>query len=410
MALVGFTAQGTAIDDASQLGGGETVQVLAGQVEAEYVEIELDPAASPAAGVSTATAPDPPTPPQPVTLAFTGDVISHVAVADSARTSRGEYDFSSMFERVAPVIQAADLAICHLETPLDPESRTPRGFPRFSAPAEVADALVGAGYDGCSTASNHVLDRGVTGVGETLDVMDAAGLGHAGSARTPDDRVGVLYEVGDVTIGHASYSYGVSGWLRSDQQWVANGLDEEQILADAQNLRERGAGFVVVSLHWGTELQASPTSLQVRLGEALMESPLIDLIVGHHAHVLQPVLRIDDRYLFYGLGNFLSNQEPGCCGEEAQESAIMLIRIVPQGARWVASEVRFVPTWVDRHRDYVILSTLAADVSEHRHAAWLRRSAIRVGASLQLEEGALSIREACEWMGASCAPTVAGAG
>ena len=143
MALVGFTAQGTAIDDASQLGGGETVEVLAGQVEAEYVEIELDPAASPAAGVSTATAPDPPTPPQPVTRAFTGDVISHVAVADSARTSRGEYDFSPMFERVAPVIQAADLAICHLETPLDPESRTPRGFPRFSAPAEVADALVG---------------------------------------------------------------------------------------------------------------------------------------------------------------------------------------------------------------------------------------------------------------------------
>ena len=230
-----------------------------------------------------------PAPPEPVTLLFTGDVTVHVAVADSARTGPGAYDFNPMFEHLAPVIQAADLAICHLETPLDPASGTPRGFPRFSAPAEIAPALANAGFDGCSTASNHVLDRGVSGVSDTLDVLDGAGLGHTGSARAPEGRDGVIYEVGDVVVGHASYSYAVSGWLRSDQQWAANGLNEEQILADARELRERGAEFVVISLHWGIEFRYTPTSSQVTLGAALMESPLVDLIVGHHAHVLQPV-------------------------------------------------------------------------------------------------------------------------
>ena len=422
-AVTGLMAVGALL--LTGIGTGETessnpdVAVLSGSVATStYVEIELAPPAAtttqPSAGfeLPEPTNPGPTTVPvpEPVTLLFTGDVIAHVAVSSSARTGPGEYDFSPMFATVAPVIEAADLAICHLETPLDPESRTPRGFPRFSVPSEIADALAWAGFDGCSTSSNHVLDRGVVGVGETLDVLDAVGLKHTGSARTPEERVGEIYEVGDVIVGHASYAYAVSGWLGSDEQWVANGLDSDQILADAQELRDRGADFVVVSLHWGIEHQQKPTSAQVSLGQTLIESPLVDLIVGHHAHVLQPVVEIDDKYIFYGLGNFLSNQEPSCCGEEAQESAIMLVRIESDGASWGATELRYVPTWVDRHRDYVILSTLEWDVSEHRHAAWLERSAERVERSLDLEGAALSIGEACTWMGVDCAPHVENAG
>ncbi len=347
-------------------------------------------------------------PPQPVTLLFSGDVIVHEAVADSARLSDGTYDFGPLFARVAPVIEAADLAICHLETPLDPASARPRGFPRFSAPAELASALAGAGYDGCSTASNHVLDRGVAGVAETLDVLDAAGLGHTGSARVPEERAGVLYQVDELLVGHASYSYAVSGWLRRDQQWVANGLDEQKILADAADLRARGADFVVVSLHWGIEHQYRPTGRQVSLGAVLLESVDVDLVVGHHAHVLQPVIQIDGEYLMYGLGNALSNQEPGCCGEVAQEAALMLVRVEPGADGWSATGLAYVPTWVDRHRGHVILPTVDPSVFEHRHAAWLLRSAERVGRSLDLDAVGLSVEQACRWMGTECSPTVAG--
>jgi poly-gamma-glutamate synthesis protein (capsule biosynthesis protein) len=257
------------------------------------------------------------------------------------------------------------------------------------------------------------LDRGIVGVGETLDVLDRAGLAHTGSARVPEERAGILYDVGDVTIGHASYSYWVAGSLRSDIEWMANGLDEELILADAADLRARGADVVVISLHWGIEHRYTPTSHQVSLGEALIASDDIDLIVGHHAHVLQPVVEIDGEYIFYGLGNFLSNQEPGCCGEESQEGAIMLVRVSPvdgdAGEReWAISDLAYVPTWVDRHRDYVIIPTIAWDVPEHRHAAWLQRSAERVGRDLQLDGIGLSIDDACSWMGTSCSSALAG--
>ena len=87
----------------------------------------------------------------------------------------------------------------------------------------------------------------------------------------------------------------------------------------------------------------------------------------------------------------------------------MLLRIEDSAAGWHAAELAYVPTWVDRHRDYVILPTLAWDVPEHRHAAWLERSAARVGRSLQLTEGAMSIEEACAWMGVDCAASVDGA-
>jgi len=350
-----------------------------------------------------------PPPTDTIPLLFSGDVIVHVAVADSARTGPGTYDFNPMFGQLAPVIKAADLAICHLETPLDPDSRAPRGFPRFSSPAEIAAALADAGFDGCSTASNHVLDRGVSGVAETLDILDGAGLQHTGSARRPQDRGGVIYLVGDLKMGHVSYSYGVSGWLRSDQKWVANGLNEDQILADAADLRDRGAEFVVVSLHWGIEYRYPPTSAQVTLGTALMESSLVDLIVGHHAHVLQQVEVVNGKYLLYGLGNFLSNQEPGCCGEVSQEGALMLVRVEPTGAGWSATEVRYVPTWVDRHRNHIILPTISPDVSQHRYAAWLNRSSVRVGESLMLDDGGLSVADACRWMNVECFATVVGA-
>ena len=371
---------------------------LAEQVEQPTLATDAIEVLSTTLPTSTTTLPT-----QPVTLLFTGDVLIHPALAKEAKAyGDGEYNFGPMFTEVAPIIQAADLAICHLETPLDPESGTPRGFPRFSTPAEIATALHEAGFDGCSTASNHVLDRGVAGVAETIGVLDAAGLAHTGSAATPDNRGGVLYTLGQVVIGHLSYSYAVSGWLRTDEQWVANGFDAEQILADAADLDDRGADFIFVSMHWGIEFQYTPTRQQVELGAELAESPLIDLIVGHHAHRLQQVEIVNEKYVFYGLGNFLSNQEPSCCGEVAQEGAMMLVRVAESEGEWSADGVQYVPTFVDRHDGYVILPTLEPEVEEHRWSSWLIRSAIRVGTSLKLDDAGLTLSEACDWMGTDC--------
>ena len=82
------------------------------------------------------------------------------------------------------MIRAADLAICHFETPVAPEGGPYRGYPSFAVQPEIIAALAGAGYDECSTSSNHSLDDGTAGLVRTLDDLDAAGIGHAGTYRT----------------------------------------------------------------------------------------------------------------------------------------------------------------------------------------------------------------------------------
>jgi poly-gamma-glutamate synthesis protein (capsule biosynthesis protein) len=297
------------------------------------------------------------------------------------------------------VLRAADLALCHLEVPLDPTSRKVSGFPVFSAPREIASALAGAGFDGCSTASNHSLDRGVSGLFETLDVLDEEGLGHAGTARTAEDPVGWIYDLGGLRVGHLSYSYGVqhSGRARNTP-WVANQIDTEKIVADAVVLRSEGANFVVVSLHWGAEFSSKPNGRQRSQADELMSAPEIDLIVGHHPHVLQPVTMVGDKPVLYSLGNFLSNQTAPCCPANSEEGVIVLLRVDAAGEGWEVSEIVHVPTWVDRRHGHVVTPALGDEAEASRHAGRLRTAADRTRATLGAAGEGLSPQDAYLWV------------
>lgn len=245
------------------------------------------------------------------TVLGAGDVLVHPEVSeqarrDAARTGRpGGYDFLPMFERVAPAIGAADLAICHLETPLAPPGGPFQGFPRFSAPPQVVDGLARAGFDACSTASNHTLDQGEQGVQRTLDALDAAGLGHAGSARNAAEaNTPRIYERAGVRVGHLSYTVNFNGLERpAGKAWLANLIDPAKILVEARRLRAAGAEIVVLSLHWGTEYQHPPDTDQLDWARSLIASPDISLILGHHAHAVQPFEEFGDKWVVYGMGN-----------------------------------------------------------------------------------------------------------
>ena len=166
------------------------------------------------------------------------------------------------------------------------------------------------GYDGCSTASNHSLDKGFDGVRSTLDTFDVVGLRHAGTARTPEEAAAITtYDVRGVRIAHLSYTYGFNGLpLPADAPWSANLIDAGRIHADAARARQEGAALVVVSLHWGTEYRAAPDGFQESVVSQLLPSEDIDLVIGHHAHVVQPVRKVGATYVVFGLGNELSNQ------------------------------------------------------------------------------------------------------
>src|SRR6059058_518325 len=115
----------------------------------------------------------------------TGDVLIHPALTEQAEADgHGKLDYRPLLAGIKPLISGADLGVCHLETPLAQEGGPYSGYPSFSAPPEIADALKDIGYDTCSTSSNHTLDQGAAGIERTLDKLDEAGLKHTGSARS----------------------------------------------------------------------------------------------------------------------------------------------------------------------------------------------------------------------------------
>ena len=286
------------------------------------------------------------------TIAATGDLLVHKAVALTARTADG-WDFTSMFSQVAPILRAADLAVCHVETPMSPDNRRISSYPLFSVPNQLADAIAYAGYDTCSLASNHSTDTGLRGVAGTIEALDRVGVAHTGMARTPQERATLnLMEVNGATVAHLSYTYGLNtGPLRTEQEYMANVIEEDTILEEAGRARASGADFVILSLHWGTEYRRMPDRYQTDLGPRILSSPDIDLILGHHAHVVQPVDRIGDEYVVYGLGNFLSNQSPRWEGGRpgTQDGVILQFTVAeePATGRWSVTSTSHTPTRVN---------------------------------------------------------------
>ncbi len=300
-----------------------------------------------------------------ISIAVAGDILLHSPVSTAAaaygRESGSAYDYRPMFDRVRATLSAADLALCHLETPLSPDDASLSTYPSFSVPWEIAPALADAGFDGCSTASNHSLDRGAAGVTATLDHLDFAGLGHSGSARSAQESATPsMYDVRGVQVGHLAYTDHLNGAsVPADQPWLVSRIDSAKMLSDASALRAAGAEIVVVSLHWGSEFVSDPTDSQAAIAAALLASPDVDLVVGHHAHVVQPVEEIDGEWVAYGLGNFLSNQyDTTCCPAESQDGVIMIFHFrEAEGGAFSPEAVEAVPTWVERPTYRIMVAT-----------------------------------------------------
>lgn len=300
----------------------------------------------------------------PFTLVATGDILPHDSVIEQAhRDSGGDgHDFRPMLAGVKPVISAADLAICHMETVYGPAGGPYTGYPSFASPPEVATAVKATGYDSCSTASNHTLDAGFAGVSRTLDALDAAGVAHAGSARAPAEalRPAVL-EAGGATVAQLAYTYGTNGPPLRDQPWAVNITDPERVVADARRARRAGADIVVVSLHWGTEWQDAPDATQQRLARELTASrsagaPDVDLILGTHAHVPQAYEMVNGTWVVYGMGDQIAGRMINHAGERdprGNQGTIGRFTFSPPepgSARWRVTKAEFLPQLMDHER------------------------------------------------------------
>jgi poly-gamma-glutamate synthesis protein (capsule biosynthesis protein) len=334
---------------------------------------------------TTTTAP----PPEPITIAFSGDLLPHsplnrTAAAHGAAIGRA-YDFTPLLAPMASVVEGADLGICHMEVPVAPSPDRISSYPMFGAPAELVTAVRAVGYDGCSTASNHSVDKGFDGVRATLDTFDLVGLHHAGTARTAEEAAVITtYEVRGIRIAHLSYAYGFNGLpLPAEAPWAANQIDVARIRADAARARSEGAALVVVSLHWGAEYQHEPSAEQEAVAAELLPSEDIDLVIGHHAHVVQPVRQVGPTYVVFGLGNELSNQTQ----VPRRDGLTVVATAQPSFGRWRFTGLELVPTWVDlaTHRVLPVVPTLADPATPPTLAGELRASYDRTVATATAE-------------------------
>jgi poly-gamma-glutamate synthesis protein (capsule biosynthesis protein) len=257
-----------------------------------------------------------------VDLAAAGDLMDHPYLAHS----RG-----SLYRRVAHELFDADVSMANLECVIAADRvddfviRPTDGAALLYRPAhfEAVQGHEGVCFSLLSTANNHSLDDGEAGVERTAEALRAAGIAYHGTNRTEADAsTATLVERRGVRIAIIAHTFGVNGRpLPPDRPWLVNraalneplhAIDFGAIEAQLRFCREARADFVVAQLHWGMEHEHYPRPAQLTVAHHLAELG-VDLIVGHHPHVIQPVehyrtARDRNRIvpIYYSLGNLVN--------------------------------------------------------------------------------------------------------
>jgi len=250
------------------------------------------------------------------TVAAVGDFLSEGLVNTQAALAAPHgvrYDYEPLLRPIAAVVQQADLAICHMETPIGlPGAKvglagtSPYGTHLIAAAYESPFDLKRVGFDRCSTASNHANDLGLSGIDNTLNALDAAGLSHTGTARTAAEAVPHAFPVNGVQVAHMSYARNSNTGFPRDAWRVRQAVTATNVINDIATARAGGAEVVIISLHVYVEMQTGPTAADRALVNQIISQSHPNLIVIHGPHVLQPVERVNGTLVFWSVGNLIS--------------------------------------------------------------------------------------------------------
>lgn len=267
---------------------------------------------------------------QEISLLFAGDAMQHGPQINAARQKDGTYDYSPCFKYLEPDIKAADYAVVNLECPL--AGKPYGGYPNFSAPDEYALQLQTSGFDLLLTANNHCLDKRDAGLILTIKTLDKFNIPHIGtylskSART--SQVPLIVDIKGFKIAMLCYTYGTNG-IPVQGDVVVDYIDRNRISSDIDLARTLGAEAICVNLHWGIEYKLLPVESQRTLADWLIEEKGVDLIIGGHPHVIEPMqIRHSSTFdkdvlLIYSMGNFISNQN----GDDSRGGAIVKVKLL----------------------------------------------------------------------------------
>lgn len=247
-------------------------------------------------------------------IIMVGDMLMHMNVVNSGKQEDGTYNFDHLFVNVKDTIEEADLAIVNQETILGGEELGYSGYPSFNSPTELGDAEVKAGFDVILHATNHALDKKKKGVLNCMEFWDTnypniAYLGINKSQQEQDEDI-YVYEENGMKIAILNYTYGTNGIKTpSNMPYLVNYLDEDKIRADVEKA-ESIADFTIVCPHWGTEYRLESDAKQEKWTKLFFECG-VDLVIGTHPHVIEPVEWITDEQgngmlVYYSIGNFVN--------------------------------------------------------------------------------------------------------
>lgn len=262
-----------------------------------------------------------------VSLVMVGDNLIHSSIYKDANKNANYdgYDFKPMYTYIKEIVQNYDLAYYNQETILGGEELGLSDYPTFNSPYEVGDAMIDAGFNLVSLATNHTMDRGEKAIINSCNYWkDKEGVMTAGSYCSQEDRdKAYIMEKNNISYSLLSYTYGTNGIaVPSGKEylvnvWPTNGNNPDNdsayqdykkiVKEDIDRVRDQ-VDVLMVAMHWGVEYTHTPTVYQKDMAQFLADCG-VDIIIGSHPHVVMPVTWIDDTLVIYSLGNLISAQE-----------------------------------------------------------------------------------------------------
>ena len=246
-----------------------------------------------------------------VSMAMVGDALIHGTVYLTANryANYNGYDFKPMLKYTKELIQDYDLAYYNQETILGGTELGLSTYPLFNSPYEVGDAFIDAGFNLVSLATNHTLDKGERGILNSRAYWNKQeNIVAAGSYSSNEERDKIVVnEKNGLTYAFLSYTTYTNGLIvPKGKEYLVNVYDKEKVKKDVEAYKDK-VDVIMVAMHWGTEYVSYPTNAQKEIANYLA-SLGVNLIIGTHPHVIEPIEYIGDTLVIYSLGNFVSSQ------------------------------------------------------------------------------------------------------
>ena len=246
-----------------------------------------------------------------VKMIMVGDALIHDRLYNTVRNEDGSYDFKPTIQYIKPIITKYDLKYYNQETILGGAELGYSSYPQFNSPNEVGDAFLDAGFNLVSLATNHTMDKGERGVLNSVNYWKSKkNVVYSGQWSSWDERNEVhVYDINGISYAFFSYTTWTNGLeTPNGKEYLNNVYSDEKAANDISKIRDL-VDVVIVAMHWGTEYSLDVSSSQQYIANYLAGLG-VDLIIGSHPHVVEPVEYINNgkTFVIYSLGNFLSAQ------------------------------------------------------------------------------------------------------